>query len=364
MLAAGESAAVAIGRLDAVLDRHPLRLVWQFRQRIAAASAAVALDGLGIGEDRLFSVLAGALRGHFRDRRAERHALAFVEALTRLSTTERLVGEAFAPSSSTPGTALGQADGGAAADENLERITEHGQLVLEACAASPAATPLLKAADVVWQMRCQSDLRPGVLHYALPVWWHRQGLTSTPLPGLAAFPNRNEMGAGRWQAVFLQGLARAARAGQQVLADLGINWQRWQRLIGARRSDSQLFDVAVMALAAPSLTPAAVAALLPPPRHGAKGGQPRYAVAGQLLDELARLRLIEEITGRRSWRRYVVCDVSASQPPAMERGTGQPLAAVMASPPVSTEKLDEVLAHLDAVTARSAALVTRYGRGL
>lgn len=383
LLRAAEQAAVAIGRLDAALQNHPLRKAWEMRARIDAAVHAAALNGRKVDKERLFAMVAGIPVDPLRDYGSERQALALVVLLGQLQGVSDL----------PPDLALTAPEAVSHADMAAHLLAEADQ-VLDHLRAAAAPTPLLAAAEVAWAIRREIDARPAVLHYALPAWLAERGLSTQPIPGLCAFPPR--MGERDWQEAFLQKLHQTAGEGRQRLLALTMAWEDWKQRIGPRRKDSRIYEVLLMALASPALSPGMVARWLAPrrPRQTAarddyeKLSRQRksspltpaeekrfrmlaarfsapYALAGGILQELADLGILRESTARQTWKIYTVADIGLA--PMAAKGSvvpAVPHASQIPSDLANGDAIDALLDGLAAATARTTATLARLGFGL
>jgi len=223
--ASAERAALAIGRLDAMLTGHPLRKAWEHRTRLAATVQASSWDGRGVDQQRLAGLVAGVPYQPLADLLAEHRALMFLDFLARLTGAQRLVVDDD------------QAEDSDEFDEDLG-------IFVAAVEASQQPSTLLAVAEVAWQIRAELDARPGILHAAIPAVLAKRKVTRAGvIPGLAAFPRHQERGA--WMAAFLDGLAKAADDGLGRLNGLAVTCDEWRRRIGKRQANSRLPQVVV-----------------------------------------------------------------------------------------------------------------------
>ncbi|MTJ93925.1 MAG: hypothetical protein F8N36_13865 [Desulfovibrio sp.] len=383
LFAAAEATAATIGRLDAAVAGHPLRRAWQYRQRLAATVEACGWNGQKTEPDTLAALVAGVPVERLADGGAGARALSMLGLLGQMEGARDLVVTPL-----TEEEDVGLPPAGRSAEDEL---AAEAAVLLDAMAAAPGPGVLLSAADVAWTIRRETDSRPGVLHYALPRWLAQGGLSATPLPGLAAFPPRAGS-AVDWQCRFLTRVAAAADGGRQRLADLALAWERWSRLVGPRRKDSRIFEVMAMALATPMLTPGAVARRLAPRRGPDQSArtelaallaakeeralseaeaarlavlaarhEPPYALAGRLLDELARAGVIRESTGRATWKTYTVADLQIYPMRTGKAPLAPPMKPAAPRTTVTGEDLDTLLQGVTAAIERSTRVLERHG---
>lgn len=314
-------ALLAIGRLDGVLENHPLRQAWLHRSRLQATVQAMAWNGRGVDPQRLAAVRAGVQLPATDDRRSESQALALLDFLHGIETVDDPAVDGFR-------------DDAALMEDAIEDSISSGQAVLQSIA------------DVAGRMRSELDTRPGALVVAVPVILHRHGLTrSGMIDGLAAWPppGRN------WTAAFYDGLARNAKDGLNRLHALTHTSVAWKRLLGERRSNSRLPALVVAALCHASLTPSSAAKLL----------DITVAGAGKLLTEMEGLGILSEVSGRTGcYRIYVPSEQAEFKVRRSDKKRS-------AEPPkdFGGQHLDSLMAEMDAVLARVGSRLSRDFRG-
>lgn len=316
-----EAAALAVGRLGAALDSHPLRRGWLYRARLQAAASAAGVPP---------AQLAAALEG-LRLRWTPRDFGALSQALMMWSL---LADEPAAP--------------GEPESPHEEELAARG--AAEAWLLADAAAPWL----VHLAGRCWDWLRegrdPAPLWAALPRAAARLALTSEPCPVLASIDVfRPAADRAAFLAAFARGLAREADRGRALLLTLHGRWLRGRETVTGRRRHSRLALVYDALAQGGLLGPAALAAGL-----GAGGRPLSVRGAAMLLDELVDLRLAVEVTGRATRRLYGLRDLDDV---ALEVGTPVPPAQPAPAPESVTlrpaeDELAGLFAELDQVTSR------------
>lgn len=352
-----ESAALSIGRLDAMLDGHPLRLAWEHRQRLDAAVEATGWDGVGIDRARLAARLIGApmkrIYGHASHGNNEHRALAFLEALSRLCAVSRLARAGDALPEDDAETIVGSSLGLGA----FLRAVEH----------SRAGSSLMAVADAAWSVRRERDAMPGSLHAAIPHALERLGIIRSGfLPGIAAFPPKRSDRV-EWMGLFLDGLARKADDGLSLLHGLSLTCADWQRRVGPRQKNSRLPQVVVAALCRPFLSPASTQALFDCTGSGKnKKWNLSLPGASKLLGELEAIGVLAEESGRTgSHRLFVALEFGIGS--AVERRDGR-----RAPPPriphpramvgsIGSRLLDDAMAEAAGAISKTDGALVRLG---
>ena len=346
--ASAERAALAIGRLDAMLNGHPLRKAWEHRTRLAATVQASSWDGRAVDRERLAGVMAGVPFQPLADLLAEHRAMMFLDFLARLTGGHRLV------------VAGDQA-------EEINEFDEDLEIFVATVKASQQPSTLLAVAEVAWQIRYERDSRPGILHAAVPVVLAQRKVTRAGIiPGLAAFPTYRERGA--WMAAFLDGLATAADDGLGRLRGLALTCDEWRRRIGPRQANSRLPQVVVAALCHPFLTPVGVQRLFGYQRvKGERKPKMTLPGASKLLGELLTLGILTEGTDRRgSHRLFLAVDLGVERSvrkkiPLRERALHSLLLPRLAEEKFIGQQFDELLDGFDASLRRSNTVLARNG---
>lgn len=282
---ATERAALAVGRLDAALEGHPLLPAWQHWVRLEAVRRHAALDGFRIDPHRLAAQIEGlrlrplgtaALHERGADRDGLNHALLLYGFQV------------------------------AAADRRSERdldattdAVEHRRLVEEAlwrlCAPAPGA--LIPGIALAMRDWIAADRPRGAVRAAVPAALQAAGLSRALLPILAGAdtlrPDGTMQPAG-WALAFARSLEREAEDGREILRRLEHGWRQARSRIGNRRRHSRLPAAVDLLAAAPLLGPARLAALLGCSVRG----------AAKMMAELAACGAAVEVTGRGSHQLY------------------------------------------------------------
>ncbi|CAO3363651.1 hypothetical protein [Azospirillum palustre] len=283
--AALERATLAVARLDATLDGHPLLPAWQHWVRLEAVRTHAGLDGHRVEPQRLAAYLEG-LRLRAPDTSAHHERGADLDAL---SHALRLYGLMLAAADRRPARDL---------DASTE-APDHRRLAEDALWAltqlSPGARlPALARAMRAWIL----DDRPrGAVRAALPAALQATGVTRTLLPILAGADTLrpdSPTDADGWVLAFASSLEREAMDGLAVLRRLEHAWRAARAAIGPRRSSSRLPAAVDLLAATPLLGPARLASLL---GCSVRGG-------GMMMEELVACGVAVEVTGRGSHRLY------------------------------------------------------------
>lgn len=340
--AAAERAALAIGRLDAALDGHPLRKAWEHRTRLAAAVQAAAWNGQAVQPERLAGIVAGVPYRPLDDCRAEHNALLFLDTLAQFSDGERVFSELE--------------------EDDKSDLAE--DLAVFLAAVEPGGGALLPAiAAAAWEIRRQPGTRPGILHVAIPLLLSRFGATRAGVVvGLAAYPAAAEPAA--WQARLLDGLAQAADDGLGRLRHLVVTAEAWRHRLGPRQKNSRLPHLVAAALCLPRLTPVGVQALFGAislaDDRGGRRLKPAMSLPGasKLLNEMVSLGILTEGTERRgSHRLFLAADLGVGR----AAPNGRPASPVDLPRQFGGRHLDELLDGIDVSLRRTAALLARHG---
>lgn len=283
--AALERATLAVARLDATLDGHPLLPAWQHWVRLEAVRAHAGLDGHRVEPQRLAAYLEG-LRLRAPDTSAHHERGADLDAL---SHALRLYGLMLAAADRRPAREL---------DETTE-APEHRRLAEDALwaltqAAPGAHLPVLARAMRAWIV----DDRPrGAVRAALPAALQATGVTRALLPILAGADTLrpdSPLDPDGWTLAFARSLEREAADGLAILRRLEHAWRGARATIGPRRSNSRLPAAVDLLAATPLLGPTRLASLLGCSVRG----------AGLMMEELVACGAAVEVTGRGSHRLY------------------------------------------------------------
>ena len=195
-----------------------------------------------------------------------------------------------------------------------------------------AAPPLLRALTLldIWARRDSSI----AVWLALPTLLQGLGVTQTKAASLVVNEPalRSLFGPREAHLLRLMKLLRnAARDGLTRLERLE-DWRvKYGAVLAARRRPGLLAPLGALALRRPLLSGSYVAEKLGVSVSG----------AGKVLERATRENLLVEISGRRSWRRYVASDI------AVALGLVAPLRGRPPSPSQHAKALDEVLSEFD-----------------
>ncbi|WP_209773951.1 hypothetical protein [Azospirillum rugosum] len=354
--AALERAALAVARLDATLDGHPLLPAWQHWVRLEAVRAHAGLDGHRVDPQRLAAFLEG-LRLRAPDTAVPHERGADLDAL---SHALRLYGLMLAAADRRPAREL---------DETTE-APEHRRLAEDALwaltqAAPGARLPALARAMRAWLV---ADRPRGAVRAALPVALQATGVTKALLPILAGADTLrpdSPTDADGWGLAFACSLEREATEGLTILRRLEHTWRGARAAIGPRRSNSRLPAAVDLLAAAPLLGPARLASLLGCSLRG----------AGLMMEELVACGAAVEVTGRGSHRLYglpgtegIRGETAGPRRHGHRRGrppkiaVPEPMAAVEPPPPpvpARLERLEVDYTALDALLADTSRVVER-----
>ena len=283
MSALRDKAALAVGALDGRLSGHPLAAAWACRRRLTAAVAGAAADGIKVDADRLVRLLVGLPMVRMIDGGAESSALRVYDTV---------------------------ADPGTAAEMVMGFVTEPS--IRGACRAVAEAS--------------ENGLPRSSGHAAFGTVLHGMGLTEGVLVGVSP------VGAGE----ALANLESSAVRGRRDLDTLSLNWTMWTRLLGKRRSTSRHLRVLAVVATMTAAAPAHVARLTGMTARG----------AAMLMEEMAALGILRELSDRESWKVFVCRD--------MPVGAGEG-----ASPPMKPEVMVPDMGGLFGDVDRAMAAVSR-----
>lgn len=267
MTALMERASLAIGLLDGKLSSSRLREAWACRRRISATVAAANADGIKVDPSRLVRLLTGLQVVRWRDWGAEAAAVRIFKETA------------------------GQ---GEAVDQLVERVGEVSisKVVSAALAAVEAGMP-----------------RSSVF-IAFPFVLARLKLTEHVLVGISPFSQSGQSD---------HALLDSSVKGRRELETLTLNWSRWTRALGRRNSNSHHLQVLGTAASMTAVAPVQIARM-----HGltTRG-------AAMLLNELAELGIMREVSGRESWQVFQVEDMPGRQEEKHEEVEVPDLSALM-----------------------------------
>ncbi|WP_431860515.1 hypothetical protein [Azospirillum sp.] len=355
--AAFERAGLAIARLDARLDGHPLLAAWQHWVRLEAVRAHAGLDGFRIPPHRLAAVIEG-----LRLRPLETASLPERGAdLDALHHALRLYGLLLAAADRRPEREL----------DDTTDAPEHRRLVEDALWAltRPAAGARLPALAQAMRAWITDDRPRGAVRAALPAALQATGVTRILLPLLAGADTLRPDSPGDpdgWALAFARSLVREAEDGLAVLRRLEHAWRAARAAIGQRRSTSRLPAAVDLLAATPLLGPARLAALLGCSVRG----------AGLMMEELVACGAAVEVTGRTTYRLYglpgtegIRGETAGPRRYGARRGrppkivVPEPLSATEPPPPPAVparlERLEIDTAALDALLADTSRVIER-----
>lgn len=321
-------AAAATARLDQAAAAHPLLPALTYRTRLDAVRHQAAADGHVIDPWHLAALIEG-LRPRLDG--AARIADAggiFDAGRTALAYHRWLV---------TP-----DPDEDAAIDDALAELH----------AATATGVPLLDAAAASWRWLDRGGARLP-LRAALVRYWVSTGTLRAPLPltGAVALRADTDWDPDSWTAAFLTAMADEAAAALNTLVELERAWFAARRAVAGRRRHSRAPAAVDLLAAAPLISATTLATAL--------GLSIKSAIV--LLDDLARLGVVVEVTGRAARRLFGLRGLAplaavAAPPrrPAPGRGRGRPRvlevpASTVALGPLERQAFD--YADLDAAVA-------------
>ena len=187
--------------------------------------------------------------------------------------------------------------------------------------------------------------RPAVGHIAFVRCLAAAGLTPGPLPALAPSPGASRLSESAWLGSGLIHLAEAADGARRELGALALAVAEWRQRLGPRRRNSRM-EVLIQEVASTLVsTPASISRRLGLSLRG----------ASVMLEELAELGIVVEITGRKSWKTFVPSDLTISAP---RRSRRQP-APQRTAPLVPSRDLEPLFADTDSAIERAQAAMAR-----
>ncbi len=311
-----ESAALAIARLDARVSASSVAAAWSLRAAWSGYAIALQLQGVEIDEAEVFSWGTGF---HLPGRQ-QRSSLE--DPFSAFDPWRRAL------------TAIGHHW-----QEQLPFTPE----LSDGFAAAPA---LLRACEITRQF-AQAD-RSILPWLWFPILLHRMGITQCPLPSLACGDKALRFGTLQPGPQCLRLLRQMTKTADRSLATLTMIEDDRRRAIAAfagLHRPGQLTTLAVALLHHPVTSPDRTAETLGLTLSG----------AGKLLERAAKVGLVREVSGRRSWRVYAAPDVAVALglAPALR---GRPRKSVQpAAPP---KEVEDILATFD---REMAAFDARFG---
>ncbi len=271
-----ETCVRAIAELSTSLRNHPLSDAFACRSALHAAVRLSKIDGILVDEARIAGHLALLQLPAMADKGAERRAIGRARRLLALSAS---------PWPKTP-------------PETDEKPPLMGSFPLQPAGKGPA---LFAVAAQLYEGR-SNLMTAGLAHERLPASLAMHGLVPSPILLVADQVHRT--GSERpdlFLAAFLEALEADAVELLGLLRTLTLSWKAWHGRAGERRSNSRLPLLIDQAAASPILTPAGVAR-----RFGCT-----VRAANMMLEELVALGILEEISGRRTWKAYAGIDFAS-----------------------------------------------------
>ncbi|WP_240502343.1 hypothetical protein [Sphingomonas panacis] len=300
-----EAAASAIARLDARVSASSVASAWALRAAWTGYSKALQLQGEEIDEIDVFSWATGVqLSG--RPHRESLHDpfSAFVPWQRSLAAT------------------------GHHWQEQLPFTPE----LEDGFAGAPA---LLRAFEVTRQFAlADRSILPWLW---LPVLLHRMGVTRSALPSVACGDKALRFGTvqqGPLALRLLRHLAKTADRSLKALEAIEADRRKAISAISGVHRPGELTSLAAGLLHHPVTSPERTAA----------GLRLTLSGAGKLLDRAAQLGLVQEVSGRRSWRVYVVPDVAVALG-LVAAPRGRPRKAL--EPQGSSKDLNDIVSSFD-----------------
>ena len=322
MEANAQKAIFALGRLSEAFSASPLGEAWAARARIEAVIRVLHADGFGIDRERVLRLSYDLPVGGRIDIGSHAQVLQII---------------AFLGS----GSADGSRDGALGED-----LGEAEAMFLSG-AETPGPETLLRH---LWRWLA-AGRRPSIGHIAFVRCLATAGMTPGPLGVLARPSGPARQGERTWVQESLLRLADAADGARRDLEALALTVVEWRRRLGRRRSHSRMDALIHEVASSLVVTPASVAR-----RH-----ELSLRGASVMLEELAELGIVVEITGRKSWKIFVPSDLVVSTPGKRNRRPEiQPMAPASRAPDLGP-LLDETASAVVRVQAAMERL--RRGRG-
>jgi hypothetical protein len=305
-------ALLAFGRLTEACEACALASAWEARERVGAAARAASADGLGVEAARVFRL---AYDLPVRRDMGDVGDAGVMQILALLVPEEE-----GAPPDSPPSW-------------RRELLVAEARLAAEADPGSPAG--LLRNLHR-W---LGEGGRPSIGYAALVRCFAGAGLVPRPLGVLIRPVGLLRASPTTWVEKALLILAEAADTGRRDLAAFERTVADWRRRLGRRRRNSRLEALVTALAATPVATPSAVARRFGLSLRG----------ASVMLDELAGLGIVAEISGRKSWKTYV-----AGTDGMDSIGDRRPRPTPLPSP-----DLDPLLSDADTAIARARDALSR-----
>lgn len=316
-----DKALFALGRLSEALSGSGVATAWTARDRIEAVVRLVHADGLGIDRERVLRLSYDLPVGRRPNVGSDAHVLQIIGLLG--------------------GGAEGEVRDGALGDEVREAEDAFRS-------GSDGVTPgtLLRS---LWRWLA-ADRRPSVGHVAFIRGLAAAGLSPAPLGALARPSGRVRLAETPWVEESLERLADAADGARRELAALALAVAEWRQRLGPRRRHSRM-DALVREVASMLVvTPTSAARRLGLSLRG----------ASTMLEELAALGIVVEVTGRKSWKIFVPGDLVVAVPgERVQRHKEQPAAPAARSP-----DLEPLLVEAESAMSRVQAAMARLDPAL
>lgn len=301
-----EATSLAIGRLDARICASPVRAAWAERASWAGFAAARQGQGAELDEIDIFALACGLPLPQRRPLAfAEDEAKALADWQTQLANRSQPHWRELVP-----------------VTLDLPPDWRDRPALIRALALTAAHAAANRSA-APWLTQ--------------PALFASLGITEAPLPCLVA-PDKALRLSPRDPAIvrrYLKRLAKAAEDGLAQLAAMEADRRRAAAVLATQHRPGALVGLVALLQRRPLLSPAGVAQAL---GVGLSG-------AGKLLKRAAELGLLVEISGRQSWRAYLVPDV------AVRFGFVSPPRGRPRADPLLTESVDQLLVQFDAEMA-------------
>jgi len=311
-----EAAALAVGRLDARFCASFCQDAWHHRSFMTGLAASLASRGVPLEEIDLFAAVSSTPL----PRRPP--SISADEAVAMLTEWRDIV----AGSTSPHWREL------VVAPLDLPAGWLHRPALLQALALAAHHAHIGQRSDLP----------------VLPQLLHSLGITRAVLPSLAVTDRTWLTGPRDYPASarrMVRVLTAAADAGLKRLHRMELDHVRAERALAAQTRTGALRKVVALAGIDGVLVPRRVAVQLGLSISG----------AGKLLARAATLGLLVEVSGRSSWRTYLVPDL-ARQFGYVEARRGRSISPAMPAP-----ALDKTLADFDAEMAAIDAMLARHG---
>ena len=320
MASATHRAVFALGRLSEAFDASRVAEAWAARSRIEAVIRLLHADGLGIDRDRVLRLSYDLAVPHRIGIGGDAQVLQIIAFL----------------------------DGGpASTDRDSSMAVEMDDAEAGFGAGVESQNPEILLGSL-WRW-LTAGRRPSVGYVAFVRCLAAAGLTPRPLGALAWPTGLAHQTERAWVDGSLARLAAAADGARRDLGALALSVADWRRRLGRRRRhsrmDALIDEIGAMLVA----TPVSIARRLGLSLRG----------ASVMLEELADLGVLVEVTGRKSWKIFVPSDLVVSLPDSRTRRREARSRPPAAPPPDLTPLVDDA----DAAIARAQAAMARLRSG-